>query len=329
MGVLTSQTWLKQKIIKQPTIAFFVITFLVSWIVWFTAPFIGGNDTAATNLIDLIAAFGPALSAILVTSIVNPSPSNASTKKRLITFTVIFTFTFAFQILALLNQNLNFQPLTLFAAAAASTLAAYVISSVYHPKQGVAQLMSGLKRVSPRNVWLWVAVFLPFAWQFLGTLIDFGLGGTELLSISANLLLVSLLAYPSTFFFGGPLNEEPGWRGFATPRMEHRFTPLITGLVIGVIWTIWHFPLHMTAFYGDSIEGFLLRFLFNVPLGILFTWYYNRSGGNLFGCILLHSSVNVSSGIFGANSAQLAIGVMIVLAVAVVLIDKMYRRNPK
>jgi membrane protease YdiL (CAAX protease family) len=188
--------------------------------------------------------------------------------------------------------------------------------------------MAGLKRVSPRNVWIWIAVFLPFTWQFLGAVLDFGLGGSELLSVSiGSLVVAALLAYPSIFFFGGPLNEEPGWRGFATPKMQQRFTPLITGLFIGVVWTFWHFPLHLTTFYGDGVMGFLFRFIFNVPLGILFTWYYNRSNGNLFGCILLHTSVNVASGIFGANSSLLAVGITILFTIAVIFMDKMYRKN--
>jgi membrane protease YdiL (CAAX protease family) len=159
----------------------------------------------------------------------------------------------------------------------------------------------------------------------LGATLDYALGGKDLISFSGNLLFAALLSYPSIFFLGGPLNEEPGWRGFATPRIQKRLTPLLTGLLIGVIWTVWHLPLHLTSFYGDGLNGFLFRFLFNVPLGILFTWYYNRSGSNLFGCILFHASVNVSSGIFGSNSALLAVLIVIVFAVLVIISDKMYR----
>ncbi len=326
LGVFTSQSTLKQKIFKQPTIAFFALTFLISWISWFLAPVIGGSDKALTDAIDLIAAFGPSLSAIIIASIINPEPSNASSKKRIITFAAIFVVLFTIQIIALL-VTFDFRLLTVSASMVVSIMPAYVISSIYHPRQGVAQLMSGLKRVSPRNVWIWVAVLLPFIWQFLGALLDLGFGGKELLSFSIYTLVVVLFAYPLTFFFGGPLNEEPGWRGFATPRMQQHFTPLVTGLLIGVIWTIWHFPLHVTAFYGDGLEGFLFRFLFNVPLGVLFTWYYNRSSGNLFGCILLHASVNTASGVFGQNASLLTVGVMIAFAVAVVFIGKMYRKH--
>jgi uncharacterized protein len=35
---------------------------------------------------------------------------------------------------------------------------------------------------------------------------------------------------------GGPLFEEPGWRGFALPRLQRLHGPLIGGLILGVLW---------------------------------------------------------------------------------------------
>ncbi len=109
--------------------------------------------------------------------------------------------------------------------------------------------------------------------------------------------------------------------------MQTPLSPLIAGLAIGVIWTIWHFPLHVTQFYGDGVMGFLFRFIYTVPFGVLFAWLYNRSSGNLFACILLHTSINVSSVMFGASIGLWGIMVMIVIVAAVVLADKMYRRQ--
>ncbi len=318
---------LNNKIRTHPTTSFFVFAFLISWTAWFLAPVIAHNDTALSNLIDLIAAFGPALSAILVSAILQPDPSGASTKKRWITFTVVFAVTYIAQTVALLFVTLDFTLETAATAAATSFLAAYVISSIYHPRRGVAHLMAGLKRVSPKSIWVWVAFLLPFIWQIIDLAIDSSFGGNELANFTFGTLLAVAVSYPITFFFGGPLNEEPGWRGFATPRLQERFTPLTAGLIIGLIWSFWHFPLHVTAFYGDGVPGFLFRFIYTVPFGVLFTWLYNRSKGNLFACILLHASINTSSGFFGANSGLIAILVMIAFTVGVVFYDKMYKKT--
>lgn len=43
-------------------------------------------------------------------------------------------------------------------------------------------------------------------------------------------------AYVSHLFFG-PLFEESGWRGFALPRMQHRFGPLQGTFLLGLLWS--------------------------------------------------------------------------------------------
>lgn len=282
------------------------------------------------GLIDLLGACGPVLAAILVASITSPEPSNAPRRRRWTTFVTVFALTYGLEVVVglFVTKNLSLEMLLIFLAY--SSIASLVVSCVYHPKQGVAVLMSGLKRVSVRNVWIWVAVLLPFAWQLLGGAIAFGLGGLALLGFNSSAILVLPASYPFTFFFGGPLTEEPGWRGFATPSIQQRFTPLATGLIIGFIWSLWHFPLYFTPLYGGGLLPFLFRFMFNVPLGVLFTWYYNRSGGNLFGSMLFHTSFNTVSDIFGPFVGALEILFIIISAVFIVFHDKMHRKiaNP-
>jgi uncharacterized protein len=44
------------------------------------------------------------------------------------------------------------------------------------------------------------------------------------------------------FILGGPLLEEPGWRGFVLPRLERLHGPLVGTLILGVLWALWHLP---------------------------------------------------------------------------------------
>ena len=313
------------KIRSQPTLAYFIFAFLISWVLWFIAPLAGGNGNVVYGLIVFVGACGPVFSAFIVASTINHEPSNSSKRKRLTAFAAAFAATYTLQPLLALLVTHSFSLVVLLTSLVYAAVAGYIISSIYHPKQGIATLMAGLKRVSLRSVWVWVAVLLPFAWQFVASAIVWGLGG-QLLALSGSGLLV-LAAYPATFLFGGPLTEEPGWRGLATPRLEQRFSPLVAGLIIGVIWSCWHFPLYFTPLYGGGLMPFLFRFVFNVPLGILFTWFYNRSGGNLFASMLLHCSVNTSSNLFGPTSGLVAILLMIVSAVIVIVYDKMHRKT--
>ena len=55
--------------------------------------------------------------------------------------------------------------------------------------------------------------------------------------------LTSLSVYNYSTLLGGPLFEEPGWRGFALPRMEARFGPLRGSVLLALLWAGWHLPL--------------------------------------------------------------------------------------
>ena len=90
-----------------------------------------------------------------------------------------------------------------------------------------------------------------------------------------------LPAYLQTFLltaliFGG--QEEPGWRGFALPRLQQRHSPLVATLILGLAWGVWHIPL-----YGPI--GFVVPLI----LAFFYTWLYNKTGSVLL-CILLHAS---------------------------------------
>lgn len=98
--------------------------------------------------------------------------------------------------------------------------------------------------------------------------------------IDLSLLPERLPAYLMTFLLvltiGGGL-EEPGWRGFALPRLQQHHTPMKATLILGLVWGAWHLPL-----YGLGAIGPLLFVFF-------YTWLYNSTGSVLL-CILLHAS---------------------------------------
>jgi membrane protease YdiL (CAAX protease family) len=91
---------------------------------------------------------------------------------------------------------------------------------------------------------------------------------------------------------GGPLNEEPAWRGFALPRLQERYGPLGGSAVLGIVWTGWHLPLFL-------VQGWL-----NVPiwaygilvvcLSVLMTWGINLSRGSVIPAVLMHAVFNSS-----------------------------------
>ena len=90
------------------------------------------------------------------------------------------------------------------------------------------------------------------------------------------LIMMGIIAGIMVAFF-----EEVGWTGFATPLMRLRNGVLATGLIIGVLWGLWHFLLFWES---DSFsEAFplvlLLARLFSwaPAYRVLMIWVYDRT----------------------------------------------------
>lgn len=90
----------------------------------------------------------------------------------------------------------------------------------------------------------------------------------------------------------GPINEEPGWRGFALPYLQLRHSALRASLLVGIPWALWHWPLALqrgSLLYQIPFGLFLVQVC---ALSIVFAWVYNASGGSLLTTILFHGSIN-------------------------------------
>jgi len=90
------------------------------------------------------------------------------------------------------------------------------------------------------------------------------------------------------FLFIG-LGEEPGWRGFALPQLQTRYSPLIASLILGSVWALWHLPLVGNEFPSPIVPAFLLS-LFGATF--MLTWLFNRTNDSVFLPMLFHATVN-------------------------------------
>lgn len=91
------------------------------------------------------------------------------------------------------------------------------------------------------------------------------------------------------------LAEEPGWRDFALPRLQARFSPLTASFILGPLWALWHMPLFLSDWGGwpDAAWWRPLEFAaFCMMFNIVMTWVFNRTGQSLPLSMLMHVSVN-------------------------------------
>ncbi len=96
--------------------------------------------------------------------------------------------------------------------------------------------------------------------------------------------------------------EELGWTGFAIPRLRERHGILATGLLVGILWGVWHFPVFSgQANASESVPMALylsvLLFSFLPPFRVLLVWVHDRTG-SLLVVMLMHASLSASSLIF-------------------------------
>lgn len=94
---------------------------------------------------------------------------------------------------------------------------------------------------------------------------------------------------------GGGVGEELGWRGYALPRLQHRYGALIASLILGLIWAGWHIPAWFTHGSGQDAISFPVFVVSATAAAIILTWLYNSTGGSLPLVILAHTVFNLCS----------------------------------
>jgi len=203
-------------------------------------------------------------------------------------------------------------------------VAAVLVTAWAIGRPGIHDLLVRMARWRVRLRW-WLAALSPAA--FLGlaliaaagkplpSVADFGrFSGIPAIGLAGVLLLVTV----------GALGEETGWRGYALPQLQRRFSPLASSLIIAVLWFGWHLPqFFVIATYRDSSPAQYVGMLLGLACGaVILTWLYNRSGGSILLVAVWHGLYNIVSGTQAATgmlAAAVSTLVMIQGALLIIL----------
>jgi len=147
-----------------------------------------------------------------------------------------------------------------------------------------------------------------------------------------------LLVIPFLFFDAIANGEEMGWRGYVLPRLQAKYNALISSLILGAIWGIWHFPKFLAPGNTSSFWLFMVKIIVEA---VLYTWLYNNTNGSLLLVVLFHASGNVG-GIFlpiantltDENTGVLIIQIIIEILVAISVViyagaERLSKTEPK
>jgi uncharacterized protein len=170
-----------------------------------------------------------------------------------------------------------------------------------HGAVGIKQLLKKGLDSALGGRW-WAVIFLLFpglicAGYIFATSVDGVIPPSEV----ARLYWVLPLIFFSVMFTGGPIQEEFGWRGYALPRLQARFSPFVSSLILGFIWAVWHFPQFLVPpaktgmFYITPFWSFILTVM---AANFVYTWVYNHTGGSILGALVLHTQMNLFFWVF-------------------------------
>lgn len=207
-------------------------------------------------------------------------------------------------------------PLALLSAAPLS--AALIVSAMIG---GKAALVALLRKLTVWRVgWRWyvVALFLQPALNLAAIYLNVFLGAPAptIAAFGSWPALLGALALRLVNPFDGPMLEEPGWRGFAQPRLQERFSPITANLILAVLVTIWHFRLLPS---GDYAWIYIPA---TMAVTILYGWVYNATGGSVLLTLIMHAVeplINVNfTGVYETQYFMLRVSIYAIAAVIVV-----------
>ncbi|MCF7983208.1 MAG: CPBP family intramembrane metalloprotease [Thiohalocapsa sp.] len=166
-------------------------------------------------------------------------------------------------------------------AVYAPAIAAFIVVAYYSGSRGLRGFLS--------RILLWRCPAWWYAFLLLGIPLIF-VGGSMLKGnwgVDPLPGLNATLAAMAFMLVLGPV-EEFGWRGVALPLLQRRMAPIWAGLVLGLIWGLWHLPAFLLAGTPQSGWGFTPFLIGSVAVSLILTPMFNAAAGSILVAALFH-----------------------------------------
>jgi hypothetical protein len=172
-------------------------------------------------------------------------------------------------------------------AVYAPAISALLIVALQTGIAGVGRFLSRLLLWRLPLPWLFLILLGVPAIFFAGSLVK-GNAGTAPLFTGEISALLPLIAFMLVL---GPV-EEFGWRGLALPILQRHMAPLWAGLLLGLVWGVWHLPAFLLSGTPQSAWSFTPFLAGAVAVSVIVTPIFNRSGGSILWAALFHFQLN-------------------------------------
>ncbi len=320
---------------RHQVVAFFVITFAISWGLAFSWGAVLQREQFLLLPVAFVAVCGPGLAGIIVSAVTNTRAREGPRRAFWIALlgawvasALVFLVHHAF------IEGVTLSPALIGLIAVAVVPVAFVIASAYSRIPSVRRYLSSLVR--PRGVWGWslLALVLPPASILLSLPVGNVLGRPPIPAQrfpDMNLALIGLFAVKFLYqlFFFNATGEETGWRGFALPRLQARTSPLVAALIIAVFWTSWHAFFWQAEGQPVSTPGYWVEMAVgHTLLSVLIVWICNRAQGSILVAGIAHAATNAAQAFVPMRNLYDLCLVWAVVALVLILVDRMWKKLP-
>jgi membrane protease YdiL (CAAX protease family) len=176
-------------------------------------------------------------------------------------------------------------------------ISCFMVIGITRGKQGLKAYLSRFKNWKKSWPWiLFVIIGVPLM-NFLSAVLTDMLGMGKLFSI--NLSFSSFIILALLTATEGPF-EEFGWRGFALPKLQEKYSGFTSSIILGLIWATWHVPAFfvesvMTGSIEGSIEFIIIRLYINIIItSLIMTIVYNATDGSVPLMFIYHWFMNIA-----------------------------------
>lgn len=232
---------------------------------------------------------------------------------------------------ALYSQGLISSPLPLWLELLtgwAPGIAAVLVSAVAAGRSGVRNLLGRFLIWRVGFQWYVLALFLLAAVILggIGLHVLFGGAMPSIPAAGAPLWQIALI-FIVTVLAGVLINtEEIAWRGFALPRLQSRYNPLVAVVLLAIPEVLLHLPLFWVRenpFYHNV--GVFWFSAFSVAALFIYAFIFNKTKGSLLIVTLLHASQNAWANLLSDNTVgpfQYTVALLWMVAIALIFLTK-------
>jgi membrane protease YdiL (CAAX protease family) len=292
---------------NHPLLSFIVLTFLIAWIPGI--PHFRGTAGQFLEMAFWVGTSAPGIAFLILSRILSPRDTDQKHRYTPLIFLISWGISSAvvYYVTVVLGR-VSFSGLTelliIIECLLMGLIPALFLSSAFSNNPHVRKYFNTLvKPEGPVGYYLF-AFFLPVLVLLISLPFDQDIRtGFDLIdfpSTPIHIILSMIIILIFYFLLDGGFNEESGWSGFALPRLQESYSPLLASVVLGLIWGAWHIPKYVVIIseseLGLSIWLVLLLVLHQIRLiffRIIMTWLFNKTNGGMITPMILHASHNL------------------------------------